>query len=59
MSNRSVDVGYRVGSAAEDQIADLKRVRLLTGKEAAETCSISIFLLLDWTLTGCVSDFTQ
>lgn len=59
MSNRSVDVGYRVGSAAEDQIADLKRVRLLTGEEATETCSISILLLLDWALTGAVSNSTQ
>lgn len=64
MSNRSVDVGYSVGSAAQDQIADLKRVRLSTGEEAAETCTFSIRLLLllvllDWTLTGGVSHFAQ
>lgn len=52
MSNSSVDVGYRVGSAAEDQIADSKRVRLSTGEEAVKNCSISIYLflgLLGWT----------
>lgn len=64
MSNRSVDVGYSVGSTAQDQIADLKRVRLSTGEEAAETCTFSIrllwlLLLLDWTLTGGASHFAQ
>lgn len=59
MSNSSVDVGYRVGSAAEDQIADSKRVRLWTGEEAVKNCSISILLLgfLGWTLTGGLSHF--
>lgn len=64
MSNRSVDVGYSVGSTVQDQIADLKHVRLSTGEEAAETCTFSIWLLLlllllDWTLTGGVGRFTQ
>lgn len=61
MSNSSVDVGYRVGSAAEDQIAHSKRVRLWTGEEAATNYSLSILLLglLGWTLTGGLSHFTQ
>lgn len=54
MSNSWVDVGYRVGSAAEDQITDLKRPS--TGEEAAKNCRVGILLpltsLSDRTLKG-------
>lgn len=46
MSNSSVDVGYRVGSAAEDQIADLKRVSVDWSRSWEELQNSLLFVIL-------------
>lgn len=64
MSNSSLDVGYGVGSAAEqDQIADIPSVRhreeetLSTVHDSKIICEEFMFFLLDWTLQATQGQF--